>query len=233
MRRAWLSYPLTGLLLLFLGFMVLPSVSGLFELEGFGVEGQRVEDFYNAFFSDCLFLVICAFLAVNAVSGNRTLGRRDTFSSALLLLGRLPVPVGSLVGGRAVSLLFALVLNVPAFFLPAFFLSDLGELGTSYVWFVGTWIGYGLLFSGLGLLMGLTVSDSVSVPISIGVGAGIVATLAVLEWTVGLDLVERTAQLAQGHGPLLALLSILVGTTAFVLLAWLTVHRIHDRDLSA
>jgi len=230
MRRAWLSYPLTGLLLLFLGFFVVPSVSGLFELQGFGLEGQRVEDFYNAFFSDCLFLVICAFLAVNAVSGNRTPGRRDTFSSTLLLLGGLPVPAGSLVGSRAVSLTFALVLNVPAFFLPVFFLSDLGELGTSYVWFVGTWIGYGLLFSGLGLLLRLTATDEASVPISIGVGAAIVATLAVLEWTVGLDLVGRTAQLAQGYGPLPALLSILVGAAAFVLLAWLTVHRIHERD---
>jgi hypothetical protein len=230
MRRGWVSYPLSGVVMLFLGFMVLPSVSGLFELEGFGAGVQRVEDFYNAFFSDCLFLVICAFLAVNAVSGNRTPGRRDTFSSTLLLLGGLPVPAGSLVGSRAVCLLFALVLNVPSFFLPLYFLSDLGELGASYVWFVGTWIGYGLLFSGLSLLMGLTASDKTSGPIPIGVGAGIVAILAILEWTVGLDLVGRTAQLAQGYGPLPALLSILVGTTAFVLLAWLTVHRIHERD---
>ena len=230
MRRGWVSYPLSGVIMLFLGFMVLPSMSGLFKLEGFGAGVQRVEDVYNAFFSDCLYLVICAFLAVNAVSGIRTPGRRDTFSARLLLLGGVPVPAGSLVGGRALSLLFALVLNVPAFFLPTFLLSDLGELGTSYVWFVGTWIGYGLLFSGLGLLMGLSASDGASVPISIGVGAAIVATLALLEWSVGLDLVVRTAQLAQGYGPLPALLSILVGAAAFVLLAWLSVHRIHDRD---
>jgi len=40
--RAWLSYPLTGLLLLFLGFFVVPSVSGVFEFEGFGERGQRM-----------------------------------------------------------------------------------------------------------------------------------------------------------------------------------------------
>ena len=35
-RRAWLSFVLSGLFFLFLGFFVVPSVSGVFELEGFG-----------------------------------------------------------------------------------------------------------------------------------------------------------------------------------------------------
>ena len=43
MRRTWLSYPLTGLFALFLGFFVVPSLSGVFEFDGFGVEGRRME----------------------------------------------------------------------------------------------------------------------------------------------------------------------------------------------
>ena len=45
MERAWHSYPLTGLLLLFLGFFVVPSVSGVFDLKGFGAGGQRMDGF--------------------------------------------------------------------------------------------------------------------------------------------------------------------------------------------
>jgi hypothetical protein len=233
MERAWHSYPLTGLLLLFLGFFVVPSVSGVFDLKGFGAGGQRMEEFYNAFFSDCLFLVICAFLAVNEVSGTRTLGRRGTFSSRLLFLRRPPIPAESLVGSRALSLLFALVLNVPAFFLPALLLSDLGELGTSYLWFCGVWIGYSLLGSGLFLLLELTVNGRVYTLIYFGFAASLMGVLALLEWAVGLSLVSRTAELAQsGYGALAAAFSILAGGAGFALLAWLTVHRIRKRDLS-
>jgi len=230
--RAWLSYPLTGLLLLFLGFFVVPSVSGVFEFEGFGAWGRKMEGFYNAFFADYLFLVICAFLAVNEVSGTRTLGRRGTFSSKLPFLRSLPIPAQSLVGSRAASLLFALVLNVSAFFLPAFFLSDLGELGTSYLWFACVWIGYSLLGSGLFLLLELTVNGRVYTLIYFGLAVSLMVVLALLEWTLDLSLVGRTAELAQGYGALAAAFSILAGSAAFALLAWLTVHRIRKRDLS-
>jgi hypothetical protein len=35
-RRAWISYPLTGVLLMLMGFYVVPSVSGVFEFDGPG-----------------------------------------------------------------------------------------------------------------------------------------------------------------------------------------------------
>jgi len=137
------------------------------------------------------------------------------------------------VGSRALSLLFALVLNVPAFFLPALLLSDLGELGTSYLWFCGVWIGYSLLGSGLFLLLELTVNGRVYTLIYFGFAASLMGVLALLEWAVGLSLVGRTAELAQsGYGALAAAFSILAGGAGFALLAWLTVHRIRKRDLS-
>jgi hypothetical protein len=233
MRRTWLSYVLTGLFVLFLGFFVVPSLSGVFEFEGFGARGQRMEDFYNAFFADYLFLVICAFLAVNAISRDYTLIWRDTFSSRLLFLRSLPIPAESLVASRALCMLVALVLNAPAFFLPAFFLSDLGELGTSYLWFAGIWIGYGLLASGLCLLFELTVSGRVYALIYFGLAASLMVVLALLEWTLDPSLVRRTAELAQSYGPLPAVFSVLAGAAAFALLSQVTVHRLQKRDLSA
>ncbi len=39
-RRAWISYLLTGLILLSVGFLVVPVASGVFEFDGLG-RGER------------------------------------------------------------------------------------------------------------------------------------------------------------------------------------------------
>ncbi len=235
MSRAWPSYPLTGLFLLLLGFFAVPALSGVFELTSSGAVGLRVEDHYNDFISDYLFLVVGAFLSVNAISRDYTLASwQDTYSSRLLFMGELPISPGSLVASRVLSMLFALVLYAPAFFVPAYFLSDIGEIGTrTYLWFCGVWIGYGLLGSGLCLLLELTSSGKVYTLFSVGFTASLMVVLALLEWTVNLSLVGRTAELAQGHGALPAILSILVGGAALALLSRQTVRRIEKRDLSA
>jgi hypothetical protein len=234
MKRAWLSYVLSGLFVLFLGFFVAVSFSGVFEFEGFGAGGQRMEEYYNAFFSDYLFLIVCAFLGVNVISRDYMLTWQDSFSSRLLFLRNLPIPAGGLVGSRALTMLFALVLGAPAFFLPAFFLTDLGALGTtSYLWFCGVWVGYGLLASGLCLHCEFTVNGRVYALISFGFAASLMVVVALLEWTLDLSLVGRTAQLAQSYGALPAVFSVLAGGAAFALLARLTVRRLDKRDFSA
>jgi hypothetical protein len=232
-RRAWPTYPLSGLLLLLSGFFVVPSVSGVFELRGFGDVGQRMEEFYNAFFSDCLFLIICAFLAVKVGPGDFALVRRDALYARLHFFRMLPIPAGSVVGSRGLGMLFALILGAPAFFLPAFLLSDLGELGASYLWFAGVWVGYCLLASGLYLLLELTESGRSCALISHGFALSLVLALALLEWTLDLGLVGRTVELVHDYGPLPAILSILAGGAAFAILAWATAKRLEKRDLSA
>jgi hypothetical protein len=221
------------LLLLFLGIVVVPNVSGILELRGFGAVGQKMEEFYNAFFSACLFLMICTLLAVNQLFGTRAPGQRGASYSRLVLLRYLPIPAESLVGSRALSLLFALGINAPAFFLPAFLLSELGEFGGSYLWFACVWIGYSLLGAGLLLHFEFTVNDRLYGPIYFGFAASLTVVLALLEWVLDLSLVGRTAELAQsGYGALAASFSILTGGTAFALMAWLSVHRVRRRDLS-
>jgi hypothetical protein len=83
-RREWPSYPLTGLFLLLLGFFVVPSLSGVFEVDGSGAVGLWAGDHYNDFISDYLFLVVGAFLGVRAISTDYTLASwQDTYSSRL------------------------------------------------------------------------------------------------------------------------------------------------------
>jgi hypothetical protein len=234
-RREWPSYPLTGLFLLLLGFFVVPSLSGVFEVDGSGAVGLWAEDHYNDFISDYLFLVVGAFLGVRAISTDYTLASwQDTYSSRLNLVRKLPVSTGSLVASRVLSMLFALILYAPALFLPAFFLSDLGELGTSkYLYFCGVWIGYGLLGSGLCLLLELTVNGKLYILISVGFTVTLMAVLALLEWIVDVSLVGRTAQLVQSYGAPPAIISLLAGGAALALLSRLTVRRIAKRNLSA
>ena len=233
MRRAWLSYPLTGLFVLALGLFAVPSLSGIFEVDSSGAVGLRMEDHYNDFISDYLFLVVGAFLGVNAISRDYTLASwQDTYLARLLFMRELPISTGSLVASRVISILFALVLYAPAFFVPAFFLSDLGALGVSYLWFCGIWIGYGLLGSGLCLLLELTVNGKVYILISVGFTVSLMVVLALLEWMVDLSLVGRTAQLVQSYGPLPAIISILAGGAALALLSRVTARRI-EKDLSS
>ena len=233
MKRAWRSYPLTGLFVLLLGILVVPGLSGVFEFRGFGARGERLVDFYNAFFPDYLFLVVCAFLGVNAISYDYTPAWRDAFSSRLLFLRSLPIPASSLVASRALGMLFALAIDVPAFFLPVYFFSDLGELGASYLPFCGIWIGYGLLGAGLCLLLELTVSGRAFILAYLGLAAALAVVLAILGWTVNLSLVWETAELARSYGALPAVFSVMTGAAAFALLARATVHRVERRDLSA
>jgi hypothetical protein len=246
---AWLSYPLSSLFVLVVGlFAGTTGLSGIFELRGFGAWGQRMEDYYSAFFLDYLFLAVCALLGVNMVSRR---GRaplllsswdywRDTSSSrGLLVLRGLPISAGSLVGCRILSALLALVVNALAFFVPVLLLSHLGrELGTtssSYVWFAGIWIGYALCASGMWLLCELALirSDRAHALISFGFAVSLVVVVLVVEWTLGPGLVEGTARLAQmPHGAYSAILSVAAGAAVLALLSRLTARRIEKRDFS-
>ena len=241
MKGTWLSYFRSGLLVLFMSLFAAVSVSGVFELKGFGAVGQRTEEYYNAFFTDYLFLMVCAFLGVNVVSRDCMAplvrdGWRGTLSLwELLVLRRLPLSAGSMVGSRLIFMLVALTFNATLFFVVAYSFSDLGKLGRSYLWFAGIWLGYSLLATGLYLAseLALTRSGKAHVLLSSFVfAATLMVFVALLEWTLEPTLVERTAQLAQSHGALAAIFSILAGGASLVLLSRLTARRIRKRGLS-
>lgn len=232
-RRAWLSYPASGLFVLAISVLVASSVDGIFVMEGFGESGRRIEGFFNAFFSGYMFLIMGAILAVNSLSGDyMRVWSDDAFSHRLAFLRSLPASTESLVAGRAMSMLFAVPFTVPAFFVPIYFISDFGEMGFSYVWFVGIWLGWSLLFAGITLFGELAVSGKVYVWFSIAFVFGLIALLAFLEWAIEIDPVGRSASLALEYGPIPAIISVLVGGAAFALLARETKKRVERRELS-
>ena len=237
-KWAWPSYVLTFFVVLFLGSAAAVSLSGgVSELEG-SLEGpimghQMTRDFYAAFFADYLFLLVCAVLGANTISRYYTQNWRDTFASRLAFLRCLPISAVVLVGSRMISMLFALLLNALAFFLPIFFLSGLGEeLGVeTYRWFCAVWIGYGLLGSGLCLYFEFGVSGRMYALISYGFALTLMIVVAYIELTKYAGLVVEMAQLVQsGYGSLLIYFSILGGGASFLLLSIATVNRLQNRD---
>ncbi|CAN5534233.1 MAG: hypothetical protein ACR2N0_08630 [Rubrobacteraceae bacterium] len=233
-RRAWLSYPASGIFILAISLLVASSVDGIFVMEGFGESGRGAEGFFNAFFADYMFLILGALLAVNSISMDymRVWLDNDVFSHRLAFLRSLPASPGTLVASRAMSMLFAVPFTVPAFFIPIYFISDLGELGLSYVWFAGTWLGWSLILAGISLLGELAMSGKVYVWFTFVLVFGLIAALVLLEWIVEINLVGRAASLALEHGSIPAVVSLVIGGAAFALLARETKNRVERRELS-
>jgi hypothetical protein len=130
----------------------------------------------------------------------------------------------------------ALVVGALAFFVPVYFVSDLGEeLGIRvYLLFCAVWIGYGLLGSGITLFFEFGVSVRAYALISYAFALPLMIVVVLLETTEYMGLVVRVARMAQsGHGVLLAGFSILMGGAAFLLLSSATVRRLQRRDLFA
>lgn len=220
-RRTWLSYPVSGLAMVLLGLLASAAVYGV-----------RFEEWYNATLPDYLFLFSAAVLAMNWVSRDYFSSWLDSFSMRLLFMRELPISPGTLVMSRMMAMSLALVFTVPAFFLPIYLLSDLDQLGRGYLWFVLIWIGYSLLGAGGHLYLELGVHGRTYNLIYFALAFVGLALLAFLEWAVGLRVVERAAGLAQDHGPLAAIVSLVIGATGFALLGRAAVRRIERRDLS-
>jgi hypothetical protein len=230
MGRAWPSYGLGISIVLFLGMAAAVSLSlGVSEFEATVLRHARTEEFYSAFFADYLFLLVCAVLGANMILRYYTRSWRDTSASRLPFLSSLPISAGALVGGRVLCMLCTLVVGSLAFFLPIYFFSDLGEeLGPgTYLSFCGVWVGYGLMGAGLWLLLEFGVSGRAHAFISYTFALTLMVVVTVLEWTAGLSLVARTAQLAQGgYGAPSSIFSVLAGGAAFVLLARASVRHV-------
>jgi hypothetical protein len=238
MKHAWLSYVASAAIIVFLGSVAAISLSfGLSEFETMIVRGPGMEAFYGAFFSDYLFLLVCAVLGANGVLlGYYAQNRRGTFARKLRPFRNMPVSAVVLVGSRALGALFALVVGALAFFVPVFFLSDLGEeLGVkTYLCFCAVWVGYGLLGSGISLFFEFGTSGRVYTLISYGFAIPLMIAVVLLETTGYAGLVGRVSGMAQGgHGALLACFSILLGGAAFLLLSRARVHRLLTRELPA
>lgn len=233
-KRTWLSYPATALGMLIFGLLTASIVDGFLILEGFGEGDRPFQDFFYAFYADLFFLIYGGFLTFNWMSREYLrVFSGDTFSARLAFVRSLPISVETMVLGRLISMCLALLLNAPAFFLTVYFVSNLSDLGWSFLWFVAVWIGYSLLGTGFYLLAEFTISGKTYTWLSFTWVLLLVVGLIFLELTVELRAVSRIAGLVESYGPLPALASVLLGAAALAILTKITIRRVERRDLYA
>lgn len=233
-KRSGLSYPVTALAMLLLGWFVATSVDGMLTIEGFGEGGKTFAESFDVFFTDFIFLNFGALLAVNWTSREYfRVFSEDAFSERLTFVRGLPISAATLVLGRLISMCFALLLNVPALFLPVYLVSNLNGLGWDFLWFVLTWTAYSFIGAGLWLMAELTIRGRNYVRLSFAWTLLQIPVVILLEWALNLEAVARTAGLAEAHGPLPALVSLFIGTVVLAVLTRATVSRVERRDLYA
>lgn len=236
-RRTWLSYPASCVAFVFVGFLAIGPVQGIVGLEGFGSGGRTLAQGFNGFFVDLFFLWVCPALGINLIF-NRDYGaryRRDNMSRRLAFLRGLAISPGEIVAGRALTMLLAFVVAVPAFFMPLFLVppaavESLGPVG--YWSFAGIWAGYALFAGGFYMYAWLGFSGREDLKGALGLGVCFVLVAVLTNFALDIHLVTGSVGLAREYGPLVALPALGAGAAGFVLWALATRSKLSRRDLS-
>lgn len=236
-RRTWISYPATGLVVLCAGLFYTVLFPGWFSRFGlFGEREGNFTGFVNDFVLDMGFLMVIPILVINAIL-NRDYSARfaaDNMSGRIAFLRSLPITTRELVTSRILTMLITLPVAAPLFFLPPYLLSPaLGERLTpaQYLWFAAIWISYALLVGGGYMYVWLGVSGSTDRRITLGLMFLIPIFVGLLNG-FGIHVVEVTISLAQAHGPLAATTALAIGSAGLILWGRAAERRLGNRDLA-
>lgn len=236
-RRTWASYPASCLGVLFLGFIAISPVQGVFEVEGLGVSGGTLQEGVSGTLVDSFFLCVCPMLGVNFVL-NRDYGaryRQDNMSRRLAFLRGLAISPGEIVVGRALTMLLAFVVAVPSFFLPLFLVSPGAVESMSAVEFCGfaaIWVGYALFAAGFYMYGWLGFSGRQDLKGTLGLVPCLLLAAILANFVFGIHLVSGSVGLAREHGPLAAVPALVIGVAGFILCGLATAKKLSRRDLS-
>lgn len=216
-RRRAMSYIVSAAYLL--GLSLLLSLGG----------GPRL----GSFAAEFVILIMLMILTEPFMSRDYMNWSNDPVAAHLTFLRTLPIPARTIVQSRMLALVVAAVLNVPAFFLPIYLLSDWSMSAGQFLWFALSLTGLSLIGTGIGLCLELgTTIRRYSV-----VNSVLIAVLAVVILLLGFRfdfwIVERFARLTETNGPLVAVTCVIVGIIGYVLLGRLAERLLLRRELGA
>lgn len=238
-RRTWISYPASCVALFLVGFGAAGLVEGIFEFDGLGKGEGALQEGFNGFFADFVFLGVCPALGINLVL-NQDYGARyryDNMSRRLIFLRGLAISPGEIVAGRALTMLLSFVVATPAFFLPLF-LNSSGPVGrvldVAEFWsFAALWVGYALFTVGFYMYVWLGFSGREDLKITLVLVFGYLLAAALLNFAFGVHLVSGSIGLAQAYGPYVAAPALLAGAAGFALWTRATTRKLQGRNMSA
>lgn len=222
--RARVSYLATALFTVIVALFAFALSSGFYS----GFDGTP------GFFLDMYFLLICCNLALNWTAPGYWQPGEDLLSKRLRFLRTLPIALRELVASRAAVMVATLAVMAPIFFLTLYLLSgDLrADLGPArFLSFAAIWSGYALLMGALGLYLEWGFSGERLLALQFVWAASLVA-LALLAGVLGVGIFAGTVELARSHGPLPAVVALLIGLAGLALSGWATTKRLRHRDLS-
>lgn len=212
--------------LIFMGYM--GGLSGLFAEDALGgSEGEVISDF----------LMISIVPMLGFALSRRTLKylSEDSYTRMLAYMRSLPIPAAVVLCKRKLSALFSFCLNGILFFglIYAISANIRSELtGTSYIVFAVTWIGYGLMMTGIYIFVEFLVSGKAYFWITALLMLLSLGVALLIYWADG-NLLLYSISCSKEWGLLSPLMwgTLLLGTASLQLFTKWTIHRLKSRDL--
>lgn len=237
-RRSWISYPATCIVLLLVGFFAISLVEGVFVLGGIGEGDRIIQERFNGFVADTFFLAICPALGINFFF-NRDYGARyryDNMTRRLSFVKSLAVSSGEIVTGRALTMLLAVAVATPSFFLPLLLVSP-GPLErldiVGFLGFATIWVGYALFVVGFYMYTWLGFTGEEDLKITLVLALCYPALAALVNFVFDVHLVSGSIEVARTDGPFVGILALAAGAACFFLWGLATTRKLRRRDLSA
>jgi hypothetical protein len=216
MLLSWWGYPASAAYMVGLGALIAP----------------RSEDGAGSVALELPFLILMLILTQAFFSWEYMSWENDRMSARLAFLRLLPIPLEVIVGSRMIRLISAAVLNVPAFFLPLWFLGD-WEIGPgSYVGFVLFWTGMSTLATGYALCMEMARSLRRYVLTNFGIMAVLIPLVVYLGLAHDVWAVRWSVDIAADHPVLLSLGGLIVGVTGYLALGMVARNLLARRELT-
>lgn len=215
-RRDWAAYVVSALYLLLFGALAAPRGSA-----GLGTWTPEI-----------LMPVLAMLIAQPFLSLEYFAWGEDKLARRLGFLRSLPIPVETIVGGRMLAMMAALVLNVPAFFLPYWAIGEWDISRMEYAWFALFWTGLAIGISGYSIVMEMSTSikrySMFNLVVILAVFVVITVAGVVGDWWM----VRGSVRLVEDYGPAIALAGLAIGIGGFLFGGRLATEGLRRRNLA-
>jgi hypothetical protein len=201
MRRTWRSYLASAV---YMAFM-----SVFFAVATVNEQSDYMIDF--------LFVVVTSVLATNFMRADYFRYSDDPFGPNVAFLRSLPISTATIVRSRLLLMLAAWVLNIPAFFLPWWYLGDPALDAGEFIAFALFWIGLSAIGACIASYFEFASTVKRYTIAMVAVAVAMVAGMAALHYWTDLAIVSWAMDRARDSGPLLALAGLAIGAGALVI----------------
>jgi hypothetical protein len=226
LSHLWISYALTGGMLMIMGVLVATIV----ETGALGPEASLAGE--ASFLTDFIMLLVTTLLATTYTSWGSTSEWRNPAERRLAMMRMLPIPVSTLIRSRLSLLLLALAVNVPAFFGAMYLIADVRLSLMAYVAFIAVWVGYALAWSGLTVYLDVVRGSRYLFISTFFTGAATMFLIVLISAILGIQIVRGIAELSSAHGIIIGPAALLFGAAVFAIAGRMTSRDLPRREIS-